>query len=98
MTKDFFQLNTPWFNVVSQDLFDGVKTSYDVDVVAAVKDVAEQNLEQCIELANLIMPEIRIVLGRQRRDYNLCDEFKPQYPVHEQAENIDDTPVHNLGM
>ena len=41
------------------------------------------------------MPEIRIALGRQLRGHNFCDEFRPQ---HEQAANMDETPVYNLGM
>ena len=30
VTKDFFELNTPWFNVFRQGLFDVVKTSYNL--------------------------------------------------------------------
>ena len=37
-------------------------------------------------------------MARQRRDYNLSDEFEAEYPVEQQASNSDDTPVHNIGM
>ena len=34
-----------------------------------------------------------------RRDYGIDEEsFPQQYPVEEQANNIDDTPVHSTGM
>lgn len=42
------------------------------------------------------MPELRTVLARQRRDYGISEEFPAQYPVEEQAANIDEAPVHNL--
>ena len=38
------------------------------------------------------------LLGKPRRDYELTDDFQPEYPVEKQASNPDDTPVHNLGM
>ena len=34
-----------------------------------------------------------------RRDYGIDEKsFPQQYPVKEQANNIDDTPVHSTGM
>ena len=46
-----------------------------------------------------MLPELRTVLARQRRDYGLDKEtFPPTFPVEEQATNIDDTPVHNISM
>ena len=94
----FFQLSMPWFEVVRPTLLKGVMESYNKDVVKAVQNLAEKHMEQCIELANLMMPELRMVLARQRRDYNLSDEFEAEYPVEQQASNSDDTPVHNIGM
>ena len=50
-------------------------------------------------VANLSMVELRIVLARQRRDYGIDEEMFPaDFPVLEQAVNIDDTPVTNVGM
>ena len=98
VTDDFFTLCLPWFDCVSEDLFTGVIESYNKDVVEAVKSVSEMYMEQCVALANLMMPELKVVLARQRRDYGLSEEFKPEYPVEQQASMIDDTPVHNLGM
>ena len=49
-----------------------------------------------VKLTNLHLQQ---VLARQRRDYGIDEEtFPQQYPVEEQASNIDDTPVHNTGM
>ena len=98
VTEEFFQLSAPWFEVVRPTLLKGVMESYNKDVVKAVQNLAEKHMEQCIELANLMMPELRMVLARQRRDYNLSDEFEAEYPVEQQASNSDDTPVHNIGM
>ena len=98
VTEEFFQLSTPWFEVVRPTLLKGLMESYNKDVVKAVQNLAEKHMEQCIELANLMMPELRVVLARQRRDYNLSDVFEAEYPVEQQASNSDDTPVHNIGM
>ena len=39
VTVNFFQQNNPWFSVLSQGLFDDMKTSYDLAVVAAVLQI-----------------------------------------------------------
>ena len=51
-----------------------------------------------MELTNLIIPGLRTVLARQRRDYGISEDFPAQFPVDEQAPQIDNTPVHNLAM
>ena len=38
------------------------------------------------------------MLARQRRDYRISEDFPVQFPVDEQAPQIDNTPVHNLAM
>ena len=44
-----------------------------------------------------MLPNLRTVFARQRRDYGINEErFPSQYPVESQAANIDQTPVHNL--
>ena len=88
----------PWFPGVSLNLRNGVKETYNPKVVDSVVDAANRNLDECVTLANLVMPEIQKVLGRQRRDYNLSDDFEAEFPVEDQVANPDDTPVHNLGM
>ena len=98
VTEDFFELNQPWFRCVSSPLFDGVLKSYGVNVVNALKEMGQAYKEDCVKLCNFIMPELRTILGRQRRDYGISEEFQPQYPVEQQAMNVDDTPVTNMAM
>ena len=46
-----------------------------------------------------MLPELGATLAKQRRDYGLNPELYPvQFPVEEQARNIDDTPTNNLDM
>ena len=48
---------------------------------------------------NMMLPELRKVLGRQRRDYCLDETaFPPQFRVEDQAANVDNYPVTNLEM
>ena len=70
-----------------------------MEVVETVVDVANECKSEVVNLTNLMMPELKIVLARQRRDYGIEEEsFPVEYPVEEQASNVDDTPVHNIGM
>ena len=95
VTMDFFNFKSPWFSV-SSSIFNGVKESYNTNVVEAVEEMAMRYEDECVPLMNFFMEELRTVLARQRRDYGISDEFQPQYPVFEQATNVDDTPQHNL--
>ena len=84
---------------MGQDLFTGIKESYGQEVVETVVAMALQHKVEVIKLANLTMAELRVVLARQRRDYGIGKEaFPPQFPVQEPAANVDDAPVHNMGM
>ena len=56
------------------------------------------NKEDAIKLVNLILPELKVVLARQRRDYGLSEDFPAEFPVFEQAAQVDYTPVHNSAM
>ena len=95
----FISFEKPQFGGVSDKLFNAVKKSYGEDVLMSVTDVAEQHKGEVMKLTKLLLPEMRKVLARQRRDYGIDeDAFPAQYPVEEQADNIDDTPVHNIGM
>ena len=96
LTFDFFTFESPNFDGVSKDLFKGVKDSYGNEVVASVVAIASQHQDEVIKLANICLPELRTILARQRRDYGISDEFPAQYPVKDQTEHIDQTPVHNL--
>ena len=98
VTKEFFELKEPQFCGVSQELLNGVKKSYTDEVIEAISETAKDYEEDCVKLVNFILPELRVVLARQRRDYDISEEFKPQYPVESQAPNVDDTPVNNISM
>ena len=100
ITPEFFTLQSPLFDCVSPDLFEGVKKSYNIkfNVVSSVATMSSKYLDDCLKLANLILPELKTVLGRQRRDYGISEQFPAQYPIQEQASNVDDTPVTNIAM
>ena len=98
VTGDFFKLEKPKFDGVSKEWFEGVKKSYTKEVVDAISESGTQYEEHCVKPANFIMPELRTVLARQRRDYGISEEFKAEFPVEKQASNPDDTPVNNISM
>ena len=69
--------------------------SYKQEVLSVVTRVASEHKEDVINLAKGILPHLRTVLARQRRDYGIDEErFPAEYPVEQQAVSIDQTPVH----
>ena len=95
----FFELNSPWYPGISVDMFNAVKESYGIEVVASVKDVVQEHLESAVKLANHMQPGLRTTLGRQRRDYGISDEFLPEFPVDELSDKVkENAPTHNLDM
>ena len=92
-------MEDPIFPGVSKELFESVKMSYGEKVLEVVREVAEEHAEDVVMLINHTLPELAITLARQRRDYGLdTSSFPAQYPVQEQASNIDDTPTNNMDM
>ena len=67
-------------------------------MVSAVKRMSAQYLDDCLKHINITLPELKTVLARQRQDYGINEAFQPQYPVEDQAVNVDDTPVTNIAM
>ena len=64
-----------------------------------VKEVGEEQVEDVVILINHMLPELAATLARQRRDYGLdAETFPPNFPIEEQASNIDDTPTNNMDM
>ena len=97
LSEDFFTFAKPVFEGVEDGLLEGVKASYKEVVLKAVTKVAREHQEEVIKLANIMLPYLRTVLARQRRDYGIDKtRFPAQYPVEEQAENFDETPVNNI--
>ena len=97
LEKDFFTFANPVFRGVDWELFEGVKASYKEEVLCVVSRVANEHKEEVLKLGEGMLPYLRTVLARQRRDYGIDEErFPSQYPVESQAANIDQTPEHNL--
>ena len=74
----FFALVKPVLESESRDLFSKVLASYGEVVVEAIKNAAKENMDDAVKLLKLCLPELRTVLGRQRRDYGISDKFKPE--------------------
>ncbi|KAJ8395923.1 hypothetical protein AAFF_G00026310 [Aldrovandia affinis] len=99
ISDNFTRFTKPEYPGVSDDLFTGVKKTYKEEVLNSVSDLAAEHVEEVKKLANLMLPHLQTVLARQRRDYGIDEEaFQMDYPVSDQESNIDETPVHNIGM
>jgi len=99
LTIQFFRFDEPAFGGISVELFKQVKESYGMSVIEAVIQVANEFQEETLAFANLVRPELRTVLARQRRDYGLDEQqFPAEYPIEQQASKIDDTPVNDMAM
>ncbi|CAM1331741.1 Uncharacterised protein g10665 [Pycnogonum litorale] len=98
VTEDFFELETPGFSSVNKGLFKEVKAGYGLGVVDSVKHVAKAHLDECIRLTKKILPQMANVLAMQRGKYYGFGDYPQEYPVFDQCDDIDNTPVHNLQM
>ena len=97
--EDYISCSKPHLRGVSEKLFVGVKKFYGVEVVDSVVEVASEYQKEVISLTNIIIPKLQTVLVCQRRDYGIdVEKFPTEFPVEQQAANVDDTPVNNLAM
>ena len=96
--ETFFSFTSPVFKSVSDKLFTEVQKKYGLDVVKAVKEMAESHMNECIALAQIMLPNLVEVLRSQIGKYYGFRDIQEEYPVFEQRDNIDQTPVHNLQM
>ena len=97
VSDDFFDFTKPSYEGVSERMLKGVKESYGVEVLDSVTSKAKEYKVEVLKLVKLMTPELREVLARQRRDYGIDEEkFPAQFPVELQADNIEDTPTHNM--
>ena len=97
VSDDFFDFTKPSYEGVSERMLKGVKESYGVEVLDSVTSMAKEYKVEVLKLVKLMTPELREVLARQRRDYGIEEEkFPAQFPVELQADNIEDTPTHNM--
>ena len=73
-----------------------MKESYGEEVLETVTSLADYN-KKLARLAGLMLPELREMLARQGRDYEIDEErFPPQLPVDQQADSINGVPTHNM--
>ena len=59
--------------------------------------MAESHMNDCITLAQIMLPHVGKILRSQRGKYYGFGDTE-EYPLFEQCNNIDQTPVHNLRM
>ena len=71
-----------------------VKHTYSEEVTKTVEQTAMEH-QECLDLANHLRPAVKQLIPRQRSEYGFS-ETTTQFPVTEQAANIDEVPVHNL--
>ena len=94
---DFFNFEYPAFNCVSTNLFQSVLRDYTPEVVQAVRALASDYSEDCVHLAEALLPCLASTLCRQRGGpYGFGDQA-PDYPVFKQIPgNVDKAPVNNI--
>ena len=56
----------------------------------------QRTIKKTVKLAQAMLPSLAEVLSRQRGKYYGFGAERPEYPVFEQAENVDLAPVNNL--
>ena len=99
ITAELLTFVQPAFSGISKNLLKAVKDSYGPSVVESVIQVAQEQEDDVVLLINHILPHLGSTLSKQRRDYGLDSELYPaQFPIEEQAKNIDDTPTNNMDM
>ena len=98
VNEDFFKLKAPVLESEDTELFSKVLKSYGEPVVQAIKETALEHIEDSVTLLNVCLPNLAQVLARQRRDYGISDEFPAEYPIYDQCDNVDMTPVNNIAM
>jgi len=98
VSEQFFNLDSPAFSCFNEEMFQDVKANYGLHVVDCVKQCAQSHLNECIALTRKILPEMANVLAMQRGKYYGFGDHQQEYPVFDQCEDIDKTPVHNLEM
>ena len=56
-------------------------------------------MKEAIKLGNFMLPDMKVTLARQRRDYGISADFEPEFPIAELSDNIRvKAPINNLAM
>ena len=59
------------------EMFESVKESYTRgEAVTIMESSKEHEGKHCVKLENFVIPELRVVLARQRKDYNISEDFQ----------------------
>ena len=58
----------------------------------------QEATQMIVQLCNFIMTELQINFRKWHQDYCILEIYQPQYPVENQATNIDGIPVTNIVM
>lgn len=66
-------------------MFDCVKSECSIDVPEVVTEFSNLYIEDCILLANIMLPALANTLSQQRGIFYECGTNEPQYPVFKQA-------------
>ena len=97
--ETFFSLTSSAFKSVSDKLFTEVQKNYGLDVVKAVKEIVELHVNDYITLVQIMLSHLGEVLRSQREKYygfEDIEDIEEEYPMFDQCDIIDQTPVHNL--
>ena len=99
ISEDFFKLQTSWYPVILDELFDNVIKGYKTRVLQSMKEYALHHLDQAVKLENFFHPDLADILARQRKDYGLSDKFEAEFPVENLSQHADvNSPINNTSM
>ena len=56
-------------------------------------------MDAALKIGNLLLPQLQTTIARQRRDYDLSDEFPPELPISELTDaQRENAPVNTMKM
>ena len=56
-------------------------------------------MDAALKIGNLLLPQLQTTIARQRRDYDLSDEFPPEFPISELTDaQRENAPVNTMKM
>ena len=94
----FFQFSNPALQLSHRKGLMGVKSECGTDVLAAVTKCANLHIEECILLANTMLPEVADSLSIQPGKLYVFVTHESEFLVFEQAGHVDKGKTHNLQM
>lgn len=98
VNESFFDFISPAFSAFSDDVFNGSKKEFGNDVLQTVTMYAKKHLDECVVLANIILPKLAETLSMQRGKFYGFGTHESEFPVFEQSVNVDKAITHNLQL